>query len=184
MSARHLDGTHVGYVYAWSWSGDAGDDFAAAVHQLTQVNKVDGLIIDLRFNTGGFLTAPQNGLAKLFSRPELTLAMDGRANAKNHFKMTNVVPPSEFEVDFAYDFEGNKTPIRSSYSGPVAVLVRPGAVSAGDISAILATYLDRVRTFGKSTSMAVGLPTQPALGTKLDLGADWFGRVAETIPSP
>ena len=28
--------------------------------------------------------------------------------------------------------------------------------------------------------MAVGLPTQPALGTELDLGPDWFGRVAET----
>ena len=28
--------------------------------------------------------------------------------------------------------------------------------------------------------MAVGLPTQPALGTELDLGEDWFARVAET----
>lgn len=180
VSAGIVEGTHIGYVYAWAWDGDARDDFAAAVHQLTQVDKVDGLIIDLRFNTGGFVIAPLNGLAELFAHPQRTIAMDGRANDRNHFRLKQVVPPSTFVVDFAYDDEGTKTHVPSSYSGPVAVLVGPGALSAGDISAILATYLKRVRTFGKSTSMAVGLPTQPALGTELDLGPDWFARVAET----
>jgi hypothetical protein len=28
--------------------------------------------------------------------------------------------------------------------------------------------------------MALGLPTQPFLGTELDLGPDWFARIAET----
>ena len=28
--------------------------------------------------------------------------------------------------------------------------------------------------------MALGLPTQPALGTRIDLGPDWDGRVSES----
>jgi hypothetical protein len=48
----------------------------------------------------------------------------------------------------------------------------------------LTTYLPHVRSFGKSTAMAVGLPTQPTLGTELDLGPDWFARVAETNAFP
>jgi hypothetical protein len=180
VSSGIVDGTRIGYVYAWSWSGNARDEFAAAVRELTQVEHVDGLIVDLRFNEGGFVRAPLNGLAELFSNPMATIGMDGRRQSGGHLDMKSVVPPSSFVVDFAYDQEGNKVRVEDSYSGPVAVLLGPGAVSAGDISALLADYLPRVRTFGKSTSMAVGLPTQPALGTELDLGEDWFARVAET----
>jgi hypothetical protein len=49
------------------------------------------------------------------------------------------------------------------------VLVGPGALSAGDFGAIWAGFHANVRTFGKSTAMAAGLPTQPALGTELNL---------------
>ena len=179
VTAGIVDGTRIGYVYAWSWHGNARDDFAAAIHELTQVEHVDGLIIDLRFNEGGFMRAPMDGLAELFSNPTATIGMDGRRQGGGHLDMTSVVPPNSFVVDFAYG-SGDKVRVTDSYSGPVAVLLGPGAVSAGDIAAILADFLPRVRTFGKSTSMAVGLPTQPALGTEIDLGEDWFARVAET----
>jgi C-terminal processing protease CtpA/Prc len=179
VSAGIVAGTRIGYVYAWSWLGDAGDDFAAAVHELTQAQRVDGLIIDLRFNLGGFIRAPLNGLAELFEHPQATLAMDGRRSPEDHFAMQTVVPPDAFVVDFA-DHGDDRFRVKESYDGPVAVLVGPGAVSAGDFSALWASYLPHARTFGKSTSMAAGLPTQPALGTELGLGADWYATVAET----
>jgi hypothetical protein len=50
----------------------------------------------------------------------------------------------------------------------------------GDLSAIWAGYLPRVRTFGKSTSVALGLPTRSVLGTGLDFAPDRFASVAET----
>jgi hypothetical protein len=106
--------------------------------------------------------------------------MNRRANDEQHLKMKRLEPPSSFILDFAYDDEGNRTRDPTLYSGPVAVLVGPGCVSACDIAAVLSMFLDHVRTFGESTSMAVGLPTQPALGTELDLGPDWSARVAET----
>jgi hypothetical protein len=103
--------------------------------------------------------------------------MDERETPANHLQMKSIFPPSAFNVDF--DTAGKRT--KASYAGPIAVLVGPGAVSAGDFSAFWARFLPRVRTFGKSTSMAMGFPTQPLLGTELDLGPDWTEtRVAET----
>jgi len=177
VTAGIISGTRIGYIYSWSWEGDAVDDFAQAVHQLTEIDRVDALIIDFRFNAGGFLEAPFRGLSALSDHPMPTIGMDTRRSAHDHLQMKSVFTPSEFKLDFD-NFSGTPHRVKSSYAGPIAVLVGPGAVSAGDFAALWATFLPRVRTFGKSTSMAVGLPTQPFLGTTLDLGPDW---VAETV---
>jgi hypothetical protein len=178
-----VDGTNIGYVYDWSFKGNARGDFDAVVRQLTQVDHVDGLIIDLRFNEGGDIHAPFDALGELAAHPRVTMAMDGRASERNHFAMRRVVPLDQFLLDYAYD-AGTRSQVPGSFAGPVALLVGPGAVSAGDIAALLTTYLPNVRSFGKSTSMAVGMPTQEALGTELDLGPGWFARVAETNAFP
>jgi hypothetical protein len=180
VSGGIVAGTHVGYVYSWAWEGSAREDFAALIGRLTQVDKVEGLIIDLRFNPGGSEKAAFNGLAALAARPTPTIAMDERANAEQHLKMKSEDPPTGFILDFTY--EGNDRGRRdpASYAGPVAVLVGPGCGSACDIAAVVSTFLENVRTFGKSTSMAIGLPSQPLLGSTLDLGPDWFARVTET----
>lgn len=173
-----VQGTNIGYIYVWGWLGSAVDDFAAAVHQLTQVDHVDGLVVDFRFNAGGFLHAPFRGLGALSSHPVATTGMDERMRADEHFKMKSISPPSQFKLDF--DNWDSRKRVKASFEGPVAILVGPGAVSAGDFGSYWAASLPIVRAFGKSTSMAVGLPTQPALGTELDLGPDWLARVAET----
>jgi hypothetical protein len=177
VTAGVLPGTRIGYIYSWSWLGNAADDFAQAVHQLTQVEQVDALIIDFRFNVGGFLFAPFLGLGALSDAPSATVGMDVRQSPDDHLRMRTFFNPSVMKLDF----DGVAGRVKSSFAGPIAVLVGPGAVSAGDFGALWATYLPRVRTFGKSTSMAVGLPTQPFLGTTLDMGPDWIeARVAET----
>jgi len=105
--------------------------------------------------------------------------MDGRQSPSDHFKMKSIVPPNGFKLDFE-NWEGSRDRVKTSYTGPVAILVGPGAVSAGDFGSYWAASLAHARTFGKSSSMAVGLPTQAALGTELNLGPDWFATVAET----
>ena len=176
VSSGIVAGTRIGYIYVWGWLGNAEQDFAQAVSQLTQVQHVDGLIIDFRFNEGGFLHAPLRGISELSTHPAPTLGYDERKNGGDHLKMKSVFPPSGYKLDFA----GDGTRVKTSYSGPIAVLVGPGAVSAGDLSSFWATFLARTRTFGKSTAAAFTLPTQPALGTSLDLNPDWFTRVGET----
>jgi hypothetical protein len=174
-----VNGTTIGYIYVWGWLDDAVDDFAEAVYQLTQANRVAGLIIDFRFNPGGYVFAPFRGLSALSSHPVATTGMDVRLNSNDHFAMKSFFPPSYFMLDFD-NWATFGIRVKAAYEGPVAILVGPGAVSAGDFGAVWATSLPRARTFGKPTSMAVGFPTQPFLGTELDLGPDWNARVAET----
>jgi len=168
-------GTRIGYVYVWSWDGNAGEAFAQAVHQLTQVELVDALIIDFRFNDGGALNAPRLGLAELFDHPVPTLGYDERKKPEDHLKMQRLFNPSEFKMDF--DADGHR--IKVSFNGPIAVLVGPGALSAGDLGSFWASFLPHSRTFGKSTSAAFTLPTQPLLGSSLDLNPGWKTRVGE-----
>jgi Peptidase family S41 len=174
-----VTGTNIGYIYVWGWVGTSEIDFANAVYQLTQVDKVAGLIVDYRFNVGGFIRAPLLGTAVLAERPAPTIGLDQRLKPYDHFMMTTQITPDFFKVDFTH-FGNRDVPIKLSYAGPVAVLVGPGAVSSGDFGSELLRSLPVARTFGKSTSMALGLPTQPALGTHIDLGPDWDARVSES----
>jgi hypothetical protein len=102
--------------------------------------------------------------------------MDERMRATDHFKMKQAGTPAEFKVDFTGLFVRDK----GSFDGPIAVLTGPGALSAGDFAAIWASFHLNARIFGKTTAMAAGLPTQPALGTELFLHPEWSATVAET----
>jgi hypothetical protein len=174
-----VEGTNIGYIYVWGWSNcSCGEDFAQAVDQLTQQRRVDGLIIDFRLNVGGFVNAPLKGIGGLFPHRERTIGLDERRSPDHHLKMRLLDPPSEYRLDVD-PLTGER--YRTSYDGPIAVLVGPGALSAGDLSSFWMTFHPRARSFGKSTSAAFNLPTQPALGTgdQIDLHPDWFARIAE-----
>jgi C-terminal processing protease CtpA/Prc len=171
-----VDGTHIGYIYVWGWEGTSEEEFEQAVNELTQIQRVDGLIIDLRFNSGGFLNASRRGLGILFERPTRSIGFDERKKPDNHFKMKKLFPPKEFVLDRDQDSGEH---IKPFYDGPIAVLTGPGSVSAGDFSALFLSLHPKARTFGKGTASAFNFPTQPLLGRDLDLGPDWFARIAE-----
>jgi hypothetical protein len=103
------------------------------------------------------------------------MGYDERKRPENHLRMKRLFTPREFKMDF--DADGHR--VKTSYGGPIAVLVGPGAVSAGDLSSFWATFLPRSRTFGKSSATAFTLPTQPLLGSSLDLNPEWETRVGE-----
>lgn len=176
VSSGVIEGTDIGYVYVFAWGPKSEVDFAQALLDLTQVRQVKSLIVDFRFNAGGFLFAPHRGIGVLFPHPIPTTGIDERLNPAHHFKMKSLYAPSLFNLDFE---GGTSTRIKVAYDGPIALLVGPGAVSSGDMSSFWMTFHPRVRTFGKTTASTFNLPTQPALGTELDLGDDWFARIAE-----
>jgi C-terminal processing protease CtpA/Prc len=150
VSSGIVAGTQVGYIYVWGWFGSAVDDFAAAVQRLTEGEHVASLIIDFRFNEGGFFKAPFRGLGAIASHPVPTNGEDRRANPDDHFAMKSAITPSALKVDFD-NWDGSHQRVKTSFDGPVAVLVGPGALSAGDFGGFWSTALPRVRTFGKST---------------------------------
>jgi hypothetical protein len=171
-----VEGTRIGYIYIWGWFESAGDEFEQAVTELTQVERVDGLVIDFRFNIGGYLRAPLRGLGVLLPHSVRTIGYDRRKNPLDHFSMENILSTDEFILDVDPD---TGAPIEASYEEPIAVLIGPGAASSGDTAALWMSYHPRARTFGKSTSTAFTLPTQPSLGTNLDLGLEWDATVGE-----
>ena len=168
-----VQGTRIGYIYVVGWDDPGVEGFLNAVQDLTQVQDVDGLIIDFRFNVGGILRGPLVGLATLFERPQASkIAMDWRQRPEDHLDMVLAIPPPGFAIDtWIKDHAG--------YDGPIAVLIGPGAVSAGDFGTIWTSLHPRARTFGKTTAMATGFPTQPGIGN-LTLHPQWSGRITET----
>ena len=96
VRAGIVTGTNIGYIYVWGWTGNAETEFANAVYQLTQVDKVAGLVVDYRFNVGGFIRAPFLGTAILADRPAPTLGNDQRLNSYDHFLMKSLLLPDFF----------------------------------------------------------------------------------------
>lgn len=174
-----VEGTNIGYVYVWGWGiARARDDFERALRELTAERSVDGLVIDFRFNTGGFLTHSLRGIGLLVDRPVPTIGFDMRRKPSDHLAMKKLDRPRDYQLDRD---PGTDQRIIGSYDGPIAVLVGPGALSAGDFSAFWMTYHPRARFFGKSTAAAFNLPTQPytGSGSEIPLHPDWFSRIAE-----
>jgi Peptidase family S41/Tricorn protease C1 domain len=166
VSSGIVEGTRIGYVYVTAWEGDAGDDFAKAIEQLTQAQQTDGLIIDFRLNRGGNMFLSDAALGTLFDRPVPTIGVAERADPDDHFKMRPIVgetsnacpalpgfPPIHYVIDMC---DGIYDP--RSYNRPIAVLTGPGAVSSGDQVALRMTYHPRARVFGKTTNTAFNSP--------------------------
>jgi hypothetical protein len=166
-----LPGTRIGYIYVWGWFGDAGPKFSQAIRELTQQQQTDGLIIDFRFNLGGSIDLSNEGLGLLFDQPTPTIGFAERSNPSDHFKMRTAAGSQTQLVGMPGFYVIPSTP-HTSYNRPIAVLVGPGAVSAGDQNALRMTYLPHARTFGRSTATAFNAPVD------LYLDPDWSARFA------
>jgi Peptidase family S41 len=161
-----VEGTNVGYIYVWGWTGDAGVQFERAVRELTQVEATDGLIIDFRFNVGGNLFLSNAALALLFDEPTLTIGFDERSATGEHSSMVQASPPALYVIPSASQTLAHR------YDKPIAVLSGPGAVSSGDQVALRMTYHPRARLFGKGTAAAFNAPTRPTYH------ANWYVAIA------
>jgi hypothetical protein len=163
-----LPGTRIGYITVWGWIGDAEQQFAEAVEELTQRRDTDGLVIDFRYNVGGNMHLSDRGLAMLFDRPTPTINFASRVAADDPYLLHPTVPqlPSAYSVDGpgAYD--------PRSYDRPIAVLTGPGGLSSGDLVADRLTYHPRARMFGAPTAGAFNAPAP------IELGEGWFAQYA------
>jgi len=139
-----VTGTHIGYIYGWRWAYGAGPEFHNAVNALVGDPTLKGIIIDFRYNEGGNMGLSDSGLQLLFRDSTATICFSKRSDPGNRFSMRVFVPAS------GYVIPGNGV----GYDKPIAVLVGPAAVSAGDQVAFRMTFHPQVRTFGKSTNTA------------------------------
>jgi len=144
-----VSGTRIGYIYCWRWwTGTVATEFYDAVNTLVSDTTLKGIVIDFRYNEGGSIGPSNSGLELLYRDSTATICFTQRSDPANHFSMrvTNAA--------LWYIIPGNGI----GYDKPIAVLVGPGAVSAGDQVALRMTFHPRVRTFGLSTNTAFSCP--------------------------
>ncbi len=144
-----VEGTTIGYVYAWDWYGiPAGETralFAKAVDELVCQQKVQGLILDFRTNYGGFPEYANNGYKHLFNfDPTLYYSQASRVRGGPHLSFT-LTP--KYLSDFF-------SPGPALFDHPIAVLTGPMAGSSGDYNAFKMRFHPMARFFGKRTNGA------------------------------
>ncbi len=161
-----MTGTNIGYIYASSWSFNStlniSNDFRNAIDHFVNQVETDGLIIDVRYNTGGSMGPALEGYKLLFNTIEPHFgAWDIRNDPNDHLSMIPhpTLPHSLFII------QGDPN---TSYDKPIAVLTGPNSVSAGDSETLRMSFHPKARLFGKATNGAFTLSDFP------NIGSDWF----------
>jgi hypothetical protein len=158
-----VEGTNIGYIYAHRCTDSLGRQFYNAVIELTQGNNpVDALILDLRRNDGGSISAFAPGWSQLYNQSVrwLSYAIRDTANVSNRNAMLK-----QEQLEPIYEQSLTTSPERfftwyryqpKFFDKPIAVLAGPGSVSAGDLFVHAMRYHPRARIFGKPSNGAFG----------------------------
>ncbi len=140
-----IDNTNIGIVTVTSWSFDAQFDirakFEQAVDAMMNIFQADGIIFDFRFNTGGGALA-REGLQLLFNETVPTVGFDRRVSGSAD-KLEMEPDPSRREANLV--IQGDPS---TYYDKPIAILIGPGSISAGELEARRMSFHPRSRVFG------------------------------------
>lgn len=147
-------GTKIGYIYNYRWfANDISVRFYNALDSLINVYNVDGLIIDVRANSGGYFERTDAGINLLFENDVPNLGLARRGDPNDHYSMitSNIY---------------NLQPDSGTYfNKPIAVLSGPFCISAGDFLIKRLKSNPNVKVFGMTSSSAFASSNQVQLGS-------------------
>jgi len=128
------DENNIAYIRVNRFSKNTAKDFRKALLELKD-NDMDGLVIDLRSNSGGLLSNTISMLDKIIDRGEVLLKTKGRLKRSNKTFSSRAKPIIESTI-------------------PIAVLINKSSASASEIFAGVLQDYDRAviigqRSFGK-----------------------------------
>lgn len=138
-----------GYVRIWTFMVDDADTFVEEFVRIARMLPQNGLIIDVRGNGGGLITAGERLLQVLTPRPiepsrfhfintPLTLALCDRVEWLSQWKESidqSIETGATFSFGFPVDPLEEYNAIGQKYCGPVVVIVDPLCYSTTDIFA-------------------------------------------------
>ena len=129
-----IDENGVGYIRITKFSKNVAKDFKKALIELDDAN-IKGLVLDLRGNSGGLLSASTNILDYLCERGEILLTQKGKVNNANREWKSRRKPILDIDI-------------------PIVVLINRSSASASEIVSGTLQDLDRAvilgqRSFGK-----------------------------------
>lgn len=153
MSWGIVEGTNVGYIYNYRWiANDISVRFYNALDSLINVYNVDGLIIDLRVNSGGYFERTNAGMNLLFENDVPDLGLARRDDPYNHYSMI---------TSNIYNLNPDTN---TSFNKPIAVLSGPFCISAGDFLIKRLLSHPNVKVFGKTSSTAFASSERVQMG--------------------
>jgi hypothetical protein len=159
-----ISGTTIGYIYVLDWnSTNTRTLFTKAVDELMHTYKVDGLILDFRYNVGGTPNYANGGFSHLFNADHISNYSIATRNVGNDHNSFSIVPYNNFLL-------GSFSPTPEIFDHPIAVLTGPNCVSAGDYNAHRMRFHPMVRSFGLPTN---GAYTALSSLTDYDIGT-WY----------
>jgi hypothetical protein len=165
-----VEGTDVGYLYIASYDTNPQlaihDSIYQAVLDFMYNYETSGFIIDYRINYGGGIDNERRIYRELFNEFVFTIGYDVRTDPNDHYG----VSPSSWATPYWLSAPGNPN---SYYDKPIAILIGPGTVSAGDVESVRMSFHPRVKFFGKPSSGALTISRYPDLGNP-DPDPDWF----------
>jgi len=126
-----IDKNNIGYIRITRFSRNASKDFKKGLEELQKQN-INGLVIDLRGNSGGLLSNAINISDYLCERGEVLLNVKGKTNRSNR------------------EYKSRRKPILD-IDTPIVILVSKGSASASEIVAGTLQDLDRAVVIGQTT---------------------------------
>ena len=153
MSWGIVEGTNIGYIYNYRWfADDISERFYNALDSLINVYNVDGLIIDVRANSGGYFERTNAGINLLFEDDVPNLGLAVRDNPYNHYSMATAS---------IYNLQPDTN---TSFNKPIAVLSGPFCISAGDFLIKRLQSHPYVKVFGMTSSSAFASSNRVQMG--------------------
>ncbi len=149
-----VEGTNIGYIYNYRWfANDISERFYNALDSLINLYDIDGLIIDVRVNSGGYFERTNAGLNLLFADDVPGLGLAIRGDPYDHYSMI---------TSNIYDLNPDTN---TSFDKPIAVLSGPFCISAGDFLIKRLQSHPNVKVFGKTSSSAFASSNRIQMGS-------------------
>lgn len=111
-SIKEYNGKKVGYIELTSFAEDTAKDFATSLDELEK-QKIDGLVLDVRGNPGGYLESVEEILKNLVTEEKPYVQIEERSGNKQRFFST----------------------LKEKKGYPITVLIDRGSASASEILA-------------------------------------------------
>lgn len=141
-----IQNTNIGYIYIFHHNtAQMNQKMFEAVDSLKDT---DGLIIDMRYTYGGSIDNLWQKAFGILSNEVLYTMMDAFRCGPGNWDLCLTGDSSQTRIA--------GTPPQK-YERPIALLLGPFCMSMGDRNANRLSYLENVRTFGKSTFASFGL---------------------------
>ena len=122
----------IGYIYISIFANNTSDQFSKALNELENQN-IDSLIIDVRGNTGGHLTAVEDILKSLLTKKQVTYQLDKDGDITKYYG--EIMENKKYEIVLLGD----------SYSASAS------EVLISSLKENLGSKLIGVKTYGKGT---------------------------------